>query len=127
MIKHVTPALSALALSSLFIAQPAVATSTKMQLNALLPSLLQVDARIIGADNDLLASREGIEEARAGYLPALTLTAFGGAQQRYQPTSTNDTFYGYNEQKLALSQLLYDWGKTSASLDTAHQLSLIHI
>lgn len=124
MIKHVTPALSALALSSLFIAQPAVATSTKMQLNALLPSLLQVDARIIGADNDLLASREGIEEARAGYLPALTLTAFGGAQQRYQPTSTNDTFYGYNEQKLALSQLLYDWGKTSASLDTAHQTYL---
>jgi outer membrane protein TolC len=51
-------------------------------------------------------------------MPSLAFDGYAGSEQRYMPSAAN-TFYGVNEEKLKFNQLIYDFGKTGAVIDTA--------
>jgi outer membrane protein TolC len=57
----------------------------------ILPGLLKSDNLIKASQHDMMASKEGIKEAIAGWLPQATITAFAGRQKRNMPTSSNNT------------------------------------
>ena len=102
--------------------QSNAAAINSAKLPELLPYLVRTDPRILAAKQNLLTAYEGIPEARAAWLPALDLTTSYGSQQRYMPNPANNTSYGDNEQRLILKQLIYDFGKTGASIDRAHEI-----
>ena len=90
-------------------------------LSTLLPNLVNIDPRIQAAQHNVEINAQGIPQARAAWLPQLTLNSYIGSQQRFLPDPINNTSYGDNRQVLQLSQLIYDFGRTGASIDSAHQ------
>lgn len=85
----------------------------------LLKEILRTHERIEGAQQDLQAARHGVTQARAGWFPTLSLTGTAGHEQQNKPSAAN-TSTPFHEIKLSATQLVYDFGKTSAGLRTSH-------
>ena len=85
-----------------------------------IPHLLQVDNRIKAAWNDLEADRFGIHKAVGEYLPKFDITIDEGRQRR--TTTTEDTDWPTNSQKFEVTQLVYDFGKTTSDIKTAEDV-----
>ncbi len=82
----------------------------------LLKDVLRSHERIAAAQQDVEAARQGVTQARAGWFPTLSFTGTGGHEQQNKPAADN-TSTAFNEIKLSATQLIYDFGKTSAGLD----------
>lgn len=98
-----------------------ISNATTSPLISLLPHLINIDPRIKAAEENVQINAQGIPQARAAWLPQLTLNTYVGSQQRYFPTPDNNTSYGDSHQALQFNQLIYDFGRTGASIDSAHQ------
>lgn len=83
--------------------------------NSLL-SLMLVDYSITSAEHSAASDKAGVSEARAAYLPQLS-TIMSAGRERINSTNTGNSDQGYNEVDLFLSQLITDFGKTTASIN----------
>jgi len=98
-------------------AQPAAATPEPLSLY--LTALLKTDRRIQSAQHD--ADKEALTaKGKMGeWYPNLKLTAWGGKEDIDNPSGTADTKLNVSEQDLTFTQLLWDFGKTSAAVRQA--------
>ena len=83
-----------------------------------LSGLLAKHERLMAAKEDVTASQRALEESKGDWLPTLDLTANVGTEVQKKPNA-DDTNKGIRNVELSASQLLYDFGKTGASIDTA--------
>ena len=83
-----------------------------------LSGLLAKHERLMAAKEDVTASKRALEESIGDWLPTLDLTANVGTEVQKKPDAV-DTDKGISNVELSASQLLYDFGKTGASIDTA--------
>ena len=97
-------------------ALPAFADELGDRLGALLAS----HERVKAAQADLEAAQANVESARGGYYPTASVTANYG-NERIQTHDTNTTTsFAQRETDLNLSQTLYDFGATDATVGGAH-------
>ena len=93
--------------------------SNAQTLQKLIPQLLEKHPRVRAAKADLEAANQGESGARAAFFPALSLTTNIGHEEQNKPASTADTSTAFNEVDLTATQLVYDFGKTSADVGRA--------
>lgn len=82
--------------------------------------LLDSHDRIQAAKSDVDAARANLEVSKGGYYPTASITANKGAEKittHTPPTTITKTSYGMNEVDLSLTQTLYDFGATDATVD----------
>ena len=87
-------------------------------LSGQLPSLLSKHERIIAAKEDMIASKHALQEAVGAWLPTLDATLNLGTEVQIKPSS-DDTNAGIHNVEFSASQLIYDFGSTGSSIDTA--------
>ena len=87
-------------------------------LSGQLPSLLSKHERIIAAKEDMIASKHALQEAVGAWLPTLDATLNLGTEVQIKPGS-DDTDAGLHNVEFAATQLIYDFGSTGSSIDTA--------
>ena len=84
-------------------------------------ALLNTHERIKAAEADLDAARANLEVARGGYYPTASITANIGNEKITTHTPTTQTFtttsYRQREVDLSLTQTVYDFGATDATVD----------
>ncbi len=72
--------------------------------------------RVEAAQRDLLATGADVRSARSGYFPTLSGTAYYGREKVKRP-SLSDTDMEPKSANLTVTQLLWDFGATSAKVD----------
>ena len=87
-------------------------------LSELLPPLLKKHERIIAAKEDLIASKRGLQEAWGDYLPTGDIT-FNLGSEIQKKADSEDEDRGFRNFEFAAKQLIYDFGKTGATIDSA--------
>ncbi len=92
---------------------PALAES----LPNLLPDLLKNDNQIKAAKADVEAAGESIEAARGSYFPSLNITGTYGREKQEKPTGTDNASMVSREIDFVVTQRLWDFGATDASVD----------
>lgn len=90
-------------------------------LTEVLPALLQADDEILAAEAEVESAKHHIREEQAAWYPKADVTFSAGNEQQVKPDSA-DTDTGRQEHKLAITQLITDFGATGAAIDKA-QLS----
>lgn len=88
-------------------------------LSELLPPLLEKHERIIAAKEDLVASKRGLQEAYGDWLPTGDITFNLGTEIQKKGNDTQDEDRGFRNFEFSASQLIYDFGKTGATIDSA--------
>ncbi len=118
LLKIIFPVLliSAVALSPLSKAQAEEARS--LDLSVLLEDLVQNHDRIKSSEAALASMKHRKESARGGYLPQVEMTAEGGRENLSKTTSAETQMFR-NEQTLSATQLIYDFGGVSGTVDSA--------
>ncbi|MEO5332116.1 MAG: TolC family protein [Magnetococcus sp. YQC-5] len=82
--------------------------------------ILQKHDRVLAAKADVTASDERVNERfKNSYLPNLTLTSSYGFERRVQKAPGTDTNLDPRETNLRVTQLLWDFGKSSANIQVA--------
>lgn len=87
---------------------------------ASLLSLMLSNFSIKSSEHDVGSRKAGVSEARGAYLPQLSSILSVG-KERIQNSNSADSNQGYNEIDFLLSQLITDFGKTSATINVATQ------
>ena len=95
-------------------ASPGLATDLTDELRALLES----HDRIASAREQLGAAGERVDESYGILYPNLSTTAFVGKEDRRNPNA-DDTILTGRELNLTLTQRVYDFGASDATIDTA--------
>lgn len=98
-----------------FAAMPVQADELTDRLNTLLSS----HQRIMAAQADLSAALASAEVARGGYYPTASVTANFGNEQITTRNTAVETSLAQRELDLNLTQTLYDFGVTGATVDSA--------
>ena len=88
-------------------------------LSELLPPLLEKHERIIAAKEDLVASKRGLQEAYGDWLPTGDITFNMGTEIQKKGNDTQDEDRGFYNFEFSANQLLYDFGNTGATIDSA--------
>jgi adhesin transport system outer membrane protein len=84
--------------------------------------LMSTHERIRAAEADVAQARSNLEVARGDYYPTLSTTAFWGSERIYtrNPTGTpSETSMMAKEFDLSLTQTVYDFGVTDASVNSS--------
>lgn len=81
--------------------------------------LMRVSYPIRKALDEAQSASYQVQVSRAEYLPHIDTSMDFGQENRKLPGDTN-TNLGTNEEDLTLSQLIYDFGKTTSDINTAH-------
>lgn len=87
-------------------------------IDAVLPYVVDNHDRVRAAEARLTAARNRAREALGDWFPTLGQTANAG-HERQQNDGGDDTSTGFNEYDISLTQLLWDFGSTNASIDKA--------
>ncbi len=106
--------IASLGTALILLATPCMAEDLFVELGA----LLQNHDRIAKAREQLAAAGERVDESYSVLYPNLAATTFIGKEDRRNPNS-NDTFLTGRELNLTLTQRLYDFGASDATIDTA--------
>lgn len=101
--------------------QPAQATakSAAEPLSAFLAELLKSDRRIKSAQSDLDKESLTAKAKMGDWYPNIKLTSWAGREKIDNPAATADTTLNASENDLTFTQLLWDFGKTSAAVRQA--------
>ncbi len=83
----------------------------------LLKPILKTNERILSAQAAVRAAKEQIRVRLGARYPELELTLEAGREDEYEETIPEQ----YNQSKLKLTQLLWDFGKTDAAVDKARR------
>ena len=94
-------------------------------LEKLLGDLVGSHERVKAAEFDLKSVKNGVDQAKANYLPSLDATGEFGYEHQNKPTGDDDTSTGFSEGTLTATQLLWDFGKTLTEMDRS-QLQVLH-
>ncbi len=86
----------------------------------LLEELVTTHDRVRAAEQDLESSRRGIREARGGFFPELEIDTDFGHLRQINP-ATNDLSTNFTNYDASVTQLLYDFGETSAEVEAARR------
>lgn len=108
------------ALSCSFICSPAYSDT----LAELLPNLLQDHDKILAEKAAVESSKYDFKKEKAAWLPTVDLKANSGWEKRLNPGTTADTETGRDLEEVTVKQLLFDFGKTGATVknaETAYQ------
>ena len=100
-------------------AAPAAPTAKAYALHTQLLDMLATHKRIKAAEADLDAARESAKEALGGWFPTLDLTTNYGYEHQKKGQGVVDTSVPYHEIDLSLSQTLWDFGSTNATIRRA--------
>lgn len=84
-----------------------------------LTALLDSHQRIMAAEADLVAAMASADVARGGYYPTASVTANFGNEQITTRNTNTETSMAQREVDLNLTQTLYDFGVTDATVDSA--------
>lgn len=95
------------------------ASAGAQDLNGRLSDLLTNHERIRAAMADLESARANVEIARGGYYPTASVTANWGNERIYTESSNETSSMAQREVDLGLSQTLYDFGATGATVSSA--------
>lgn len=87
-------------------------------LQQLMQSLLHKSDKIRAAEYELQKAEYDLKESQGDWLPKLELTMTQGSERQNKP-NTDDSSLNFNEQDLKLTQLLYDFGKTEALVNSS--------
>jgi TolC family type I secretion outer membrane protein len=86
----------------------------------MLQHLMRVSYTVKQSLYEARSAQNEIQVSRAEWLPQLTTDMDLGRQRRKNPGTTDDTLFTFNQQDVSLSQLIYDFGKTGADIDSAN-------
>ncbi|MBF0301982.1 MAG: TolC family protein [Desulfamplus sp.] len=92
-------------------------TSGNQSFYELLKPVLKTNERILSAQAGVRAAKEQIRVRLGARYPELELTLEAGREDEYEETIPDQ----YNQSKLKLTQLLWDFGKTDAAVDKARR------
>ena len=87
-------------------------------LETLLPYVIENHDRVRASKSSLTAARNRAREALGGWYPTLSQTANAGHETQENDGGA-DTRTGFSEYDFSLTQLLWDFGSTNASIDKA--------
>ncbi|MEO5337088.1 MAG: TolC family protein [Magnetospirillum sp. WYHS-4] len=76
------------------------------------------DPKLEALRHDRVGAQEKAKEAWSDWYPEASVNAWGGRQKQNQPAGTQTNTVA-REHSLTVTQLLYDFGKTGAAIDTA--------
>lgn len=96
--------------------QPTVVKAENI--DSVLPYVVDNHDRVRAAEARLTAARNRAREALGDWYPTLGQTANAG-HERQQNDGGDDTSTGFHEYDISLTQLLWDFGSTNASIDKA--------
>lgn len=109
-------ALSLLAGGCMLVYAPS--TSHAEGLETLLPYVIENHDRVRASKSSLAAARNRAREALGGWYPTLSQTANAGHETQENDGGA-DTRTGFSEYDFSLTQLLWDFGSTNATIDKA--------
>ncbi|MDC0335935.1 TolC family protein [Pseudodesulfovibrio sp.] len=89
-----------------------------LKLDALLKDLVKSHDRIKASEATLQAMHHRYKSARGGWFPQVEMTVEGGKENISKPRAS-ETHMNRNEQTLSATQLLYDFGGVSGTMDSA--------
>lgn len=89
-----------------------------LDLSDLLEDLVKTHDRIKSSEAAVKAAKHRYESARGGYFPQVDATVEGG-RENINKASSAETHLFRNEQTLSATQLIYDFGGVSGSVDAA--------
>lgn len=87
-------------------------------LESLLPYVIENHDRVRASKSSLTAARNRAREALGGWYPTLSQTANAGHETQ-ENDGGGDTRTGFSEYDFSLTQLLWDFGSTNATIDKA--------
>ncbi|WP_181905192.1 TolC family outer membrane protein [Aestuariispira insulae] len=87
-------------------------------MSAILPTLVSNHNLIEAARSDLSAAQERYQVARGGYYPEFETTSNWGHEYQTKPADDN-TSLAFSEADFSITQRLYDFGATDATIDAA--------
>lgn len=87
-------------------------------LETLLPYVIENHDRVRASKSSLTAARNRAREALGGWYPTLSQTANAGHETQENDDGA-DTRTGFSEYDFSLTQLLWDFGSTNATIDKA--------
>ncbi|MBI3444317.1 MAG: TolC family protein [Magnetospirillum sp.] len=85
----------------------------------LLSDLMKISPKIQAAAEGVLAAEEQYKASHGGYYPEISATSWAG-RQRYATPSQGETTMGAKNLKVAVTQPIYNFGKTDSIVDAAH-------
>ncbi|MHA1597556.1 MAG: TolC family protein [Alphaproteobacteria bacterium] len=88
-------------------------------LKELLPGFLDGNNLMKAAKADVETARQSMKATMGGWYPALDVTAHYGKEDQQKPNETADTSMVSREADFTVTQRLYDFGATSASVRSA--------
>lgn len=88
-------------------------------LKELLPGFLDGNNLMKAAKADVETARQSMKASMGGWYPALDVTATYGREKQNKPSGTDDTEFMSREADFTITQRLYDFGATSATVRTA--------
>ncbi len=100
-------------------ASETISSNKALSLNDLIQIALENNHKIDSSKYKQDSKKANIDLSKAGYLPAVSLT--GELATYDSKTKTSKTNDNVNSVSLSASQLLYDFGKTKASVDSSTQ------
>jgi adhesin transport system outer membrane protein len=89
-----------------------------LDLTALLKELVQTHDRVKASEAQLQAVQHQYKRAQGGWYPKVDATVEGGRENLSKPSEAESQM-NRNQQSLSATQLLYDFGGTSGSIDSA--------
>lgn len=92
--------------------------SRSLDLGVLLEDLVNTHDRVKSSEAQLQSVEHQYESAKGGWYPQLDATAEGGREAVSKPRES-ETHMTRNEQTLSATQLVYDFGGVSGSIDSA--------
>jgi len=104
-------------IAGLMISSSLATPSFAESLPDLVSELLANDNQIMAARADVEAAGESIEAARGSYFPSLNITGTYGKEKQLKPTGTNDASMVSREIDFVVTQRLWDFGATGATVD----------
>lgn len=93
--------------------------ATAEPLKELLPGFLDGNNLMKAAKADVETARQSMKASMGGWYPSLDVTATYGNEQQQKPNDTADTSMMSREADFTVTQRLYDFGATDASVRTA--------
>jgi len=94
-------------------------SSRAVSLEELLPEILENHERIQSKKYALEAAREDIEVTLGDWYPTVDLSSDFGREMQNKPSGSDDTYLNYKEASVEITQLITDFGVTSAAVDTS--------
>lgn len=94
-------------------------TASAQDIKESISDLVKNHKRIIAAEADLAAARELIRVSRGGWFPTLGVTAHYGYERQLKGNLTKDTHLPSREIDFTITQLLWDFDSTDATVQTS--------